>query len=192
MIPRLLSPLAGIALALAATLLLHAQTKAVPIMPSPRVVVVVPASIHKVGEPLEVTVTLENVGTKSFYLPKELSGGGGIPGFEIRLSRSGEPYCFVNADYGCGRTGKGKKVNQFLDEDFLLLPPGGLVGMHARLATACKVVPQSPPLRPGRYEVTAVYSGSSVCVPDLSNKKTKFPVLQSTVTAAPVQVELTE
>jgi hypothetical protein len=161
----------------------------------PRVVTEVPASVHRVGEPVEVTVTLENVGTESFYIPKEFSDGG-LPGFEIRLGRRGEPYCFVNADFACSsnvqRALKKKDVKQLLNDYFLLLPPGGLVGIHTRLPTACNLAPGLAPLAPGKYEVTAVYLGSDVCVPDISKRNTKFPVLQSTVEAAPVSIELTE
>jgi hypothetical protein len=185
------STLALIVLALVPALVSHTQTKASPATSFPTVVVSVPRPVSKSGEPVEVIATLENAGTESLYVPKGLNDFG----FDLELLSSGAPYCQVVADFVCTSAQKAlnrKAVEQLLNEYFLLLPPGGLVGIHTRLRTSCPLAPRIPALAPGKYEVTVSYSGEGVCVPDLSKKDTKFPVLQSTVRGAPVQVELTE
>jgi len=184
--------LALIVLALIPALFSHSQTKASPATSFPKVVASVTKAVSKAGEPVEVTATLENVGTESLYVPKELEGSSG---FELELLSSGAPYCHVNADFACSSAAqkalKKRAAEQLLDEYFLLLPPGGLVGIHTRLTTTCPF-PNAHALAPGKYEVTVVYSGRGVCIPELSKKDTRFPVFQSTVQGAPVQVELTQ
>ncbi|MGA9814915.1 MAG: hypothetical protein WBQ64_19195 [Terriglobales bacterium] len=139
---------------------------------------------------MEVTVTLENVGKESFYVPKEAGGGNGDVGFDVYILRNGEPYCVVSANYSC-ITKKRHSTEHLLNEHFLLLPPGGLLGLHTWLRTT-SCVPGIPALAPGIYEVSAGYSGMGGCVPDLSNKHTQFPILRSRIKGVLMQFELTE
>jgi hypothetical protein len=83
-------------------------------------------------------------------------------------------------------------IEHILDEHFLLLPPGGLIGMRVRLMSSCLFLPSAPALAPGKYEVTVAYWTNDPCVPDLSNRRDKFPILQSRVVGAPVEVKLSE
>ena len=158
--------------------------------PSPRLVASLARSVYKAGEAVEVTVTLENVGKESFYVPKEINSGYDDVGFEVYLLRNGEPYCVVSANINC-LTSKPKRqsIEQLLSDRFLLLPSGAIIGFHARLPTSCFF---GTPLPPGNYELVADYSGSGGCVPDLSDKRTQFPVLHSKVKGVRLQLELTE
>ena len=148
---------------------------------------------YKVGEPIDVTATLENAGTESFYVPKQIGeSSGSIPGFDIVLLHNGKPFCHTIRDYACSATRqKRSSTEQLLNEHFLLLPPGGLIGIHIHLATSCWL-PHSDPAPPGTYEVQVAYYGSDVCVPDLSNRRAQFLVLQSTVNGEPIHLELTQ
>jgi hypothetical protein len=159
--------------------------------PSPKLVASLARSVYKVGEAVEVTVTLENAGKESFYVPKELNSGYDDVGFQVYLLRNGEPYCVVTAEYNClTKKTKRQTIEQLLSDRFLLLPSGGMIGFHARLPTSCNF--GMPALPPANYEVVADYSGSGGCLPDLSNKRTPFPVLHSKVEGVRIQFELTE
>jgi hypothetical protein len=182
--------MAASVLVLASALVSNAQNKATPSSPSPKLVASLARSVYKVGETVEVTVILENVRKESFYVPKALGGGYGDVGFDVYILRSGEPYCVVSASYNC-ITKKRHSAEQLLNEHFLLLPLGGLFGLHMWLKTT-SCVPGIPTLPPGKYEVSAAYSGTSGCVPDLSNKRTQFPILRSKVKGMQMQFELTE
>ena len=105
--------------------------------------------------------------------------------------RNGEPYCIVEGSFVCGKV-KRRTVDQLLRDDFLLLPSGGLFGLHVRLRTSCVPVGVTPPLSPGTYEIAAEYSGSGGCLPDLGNKLTQFPVLRSRLEPVRTPFELTE
>ena len=179
-------------LILASAVVSTAQSGAISSSLAPKVEASLARSVYKVGEPVEVTVTLENAGKESFYVPKDLGGGFDDIGFELYLLRNGEPYCVVEVQYNClARNPKRRSVEQLLSDHFLLLPPGGLVGLHTWLRTT-SCVPGIPALPPGKYEVSAAYSGMGDCVPDLSNKHTQFPILQSKVKGVRMQFELTE
>jgi len=179
-------------LVLATAVVSNAQSEATPSSPLPKLVASLARSTYKVGENVELTVTLENVGKEGFYVPKELGGGYDDVGFELYLLRNGEPYCVVEVQYNClTRKPKRRGVKQLLSDYFLLLPPGGLIGLHTWLRTT-SCVPGIPALPPGKYEVSAAYSGMGDCVPDLSNKRTQFPILQSRVKGVRMQFELTE
>ena len=182
--------IAASVLVLASALASNAQTEAAPASPSPKLGASLARSVYKVGESVEVTVTLENVGKESFYVPKEAGGGNGDVGFDVYILRNGEPYCVVSANYSC-ITKKRHSTEHLLNEHFLLLPPGGLLGLHTWLRTA-SCVPGIPALAPGIYEVSAGYSGMGGCVPDLSNKHTQFPILRSRIKGVLMQFELTE
>jgi hypothetical protein len=181
--------MAASVLVLASAIVSNAQSEATPSSPSPKLVASIAKSVYKVGEEVEVTVTLENVGKESFYIPKELADD---LGFEVELLRNGEPYCVVEVQYNClGKKYKRQSVEQLLSDHFFLLRPGGLVGLHTWLRTT-SCVPGIPALPPGKYEVSAAYSGTGDCVPDLSNKRTQFPILQSRAKGVRMQFELTE
>ncbi len=179
-------------LILAAALVSDAQDMGAQSPTSPKLEASLARSVYKVGEPVEITVTLENAGKESFYVPKELGGGFDDVGFELYVLRDGEPYCVVEVQYNC-LTNKPKRrsVEQRLSDHFLLLRPGGLIGLHTWLRTT-SCVPGIPALSPGKYEISVAYSGMGDCVPDLSNKRTKFPILQSKVKGVRMQFELTE
>jgi hypothetical protein len=184
--------MAASVLVLASAVVSNAQSEATPSSPSPKLVASIAKSVYKVGEAVEVTVTLENVGKESFYVPKELGGGYDDVGFELYLLRNGEPYCVVSVQYNClGKKHKRQSVEQLLSDHFLLLRPGRLVGLHTWLRTT-SCLPGIPALAPGKYAVSAAYSGMGDCVPDLSNKRTQFPILQSRVKGVRMQFELTE
>lgn len=182
--------MAASVLVLASAIVSNAQREATPSSPSPKLAASLARSVYKVGEAVEVTITLENAGKESFYVPKELGGGYDDVGFDLYLLRNGQPYCVVEAQINC-ITKKRQSVEQLLSERFLLLPPGGLVGLHTWLRTT-SCVPGIPALPPGKYEVSAAYSGMGDCIPDLSNKRTQFPILQSRVKGIRMQFELTE
>ena len=156
--------------------------------PPPKLVLSLAKSVYRVGEEIEATVTLENAGTNGLYVPKYLGGGFSDLGFNVFIVRGGVPYCIVEANWSCGKA-KRRSVDQILRDDFLLLPPGGLIGLHVRLRTNCVPI---PPLPPGIYEVAARYSGSGMCLPDLGNKHTQFPVLRSKVETVRTPFELAE
>ena len=176
-------------LILALAALSNAQIEATSHSPSPKLVANLARSVYKVGEAVEVTVSLENSGKESFYVPKGLGGGYDDLGFGLYLLRDGQPFCEVQANIGCvGAKTKPRSVEQLLSDNFLLLPSGGFIGLHAFLRTSCPV-PAFPTLPPGKYEVGADYSGEGGCVPDLSKKSTKFPVLRSRLKAPRMQFE---
>ena len=179
-------------LILAAGLVSYAQDKDTESSPSPKLEASLARSVYKVGEPIEVTVTLENAGKESFYVPKELGGGFDDIGFELYVLRDGEPFCVVEVQYNClTNRPKRRSLEQLLSDNFLLLRPGGLIGLHTWLRTT-SCVPGIPALPPGKYEISAAYSGLGDCVPDLRNKRTHFPILQSRVKGVRMQFELTE
>ena len=167
-----------------------AQSKATASSPSPKLVASLARSVYKVGEAVEVTVTLENASKESFYVPKEINSGYDDVGFQVYLLRNGEPYCVATAEYNClTKKTKRQNIEQLLSDRFLLPPRGGMIGFHTRLSTSCHF---GMPLAPANYEVVAEYSGSGHCLPDLSNKRTPFPVLYSKVKGERMQFELTE
>jgi len=169
----------------------NAQSKATASSPSPKLVASLARSVYKVGEAVEVKVTLENAGKESFYVPKELNRGFDDVGFQVYLLRNAEPYCVVSVQYNClSKKTKRQNIEQLLSDRFLLLPSGGMIGYHTRLPTSCHF--GLPALPPANYEVVADYSGSGGCIPDLSNKRTPFPVLSSKVKGERLQFKLTE
>jgi hypothetical protein len=168
-----------------------AQSKATASSPSPKLVASLARSVYKVGEAVEVTVTLENAGKESLYVPKEINRGYDDVGFQVYLLRNGEPYCVATAEYNClTKKTKRQNIEQLLSDRFLLLPGGGMIGFHTRLPTSCAF--GIPALSPANYEVVAEYSGSGGCLPDLSKKHTPFPVLHSKVKGVRMQFELIE
>lgn len=194
--PRL-NALATFIFALAPVLLSNAQTQArQSAAPRPKVAVSLPRTSYRIGEVIEATATLENAGPGSFYVPNWWSeSAGGIPGFDVELRHGGQPFCHVSGDFACAsaeqKKNMHKSTDQLLRERFILLQPGSLIGMRIHLATACALLPH-PVLAPGDYEVIVVYTGHDVCLPDLSQRQAKFPILQSTVEGDPIHVQLTE
>jgi hypothetical protein len=180
----------GVLVAVAAVVS-NAQIKATTDSPSPRLVASLARSVYKVGEAVEVTVTLENAGKESFYVPKELNNGYDGIGFQVYLLRNAEPYCVVSVQRNClTKKTKRQNIEQLLSDRFLLLPTGGMIGFHTRLPTTCHF--GLPALLPANYEVVVEYSASDGCLPDLSNKRTPFPVLHSKVKGVRMQFELTD
>lgn len=169
----------------------NAQSKATASSPSPELAASLVRSVYKVGEAVEVTVTLENAGKGSFYVPKDLNSGYDDVGFQVYLLRNAEPCCVVSVQRNClTKKVKRQNIDQLLSDRFLLLPTGGMIGFHTRLPTSCHF--GLPALPPANYEVAVEYSASDGCLPDLSNKRTPFPVLNSKVKGERLQFKLTE
>jgi hypothetical protein len=153
-----------------------------------KLMISVPRPSYKVGETIEATITLENVGKEDFYLYRWLWRN-----FDIELRDDKEhSFCHVDAGTNCTGVKNKRGVETILIENFILLSPGDFVGTHWSLRTSCLLLPGSPKLPAGRYHVSASYDPNANCAPDLSKKHTNFPALQSTVEATPVQVELTQ
>src|SRR5215467_9319713 len=113
---------------------------------------------YSLGEPIYFTATLANVGTSTVYVAKTFfDRGGGIAGFGLTVKQlSGE-----RSEKGCIAVGdRGvlldpRTPKQILEEDFLRLPPGGIVGYREEYS-GCVIA------HPGRYQVTATYCACDV------------------------------
>jgi hypothetical protein len=121
---------------------------------------------YSVGEPIHFTATLTNVGNSVVYVAKTFfEHGGGIAGFNLTVEqlsgkRSGQG-CLVAGDRGLLRDSRTPK--QILEEDFLRLPPGGIVDREEY--HGCVIA------NPGGYQVTATY-----CACDLNTSVVKSSV----------------
>jgi hypothetical protein len=168
-------------------ILCHAQSQTPTAIA--KLVISVPRTSYKVGETIEATITLENVGREDFYIYKWL-----WQNFDVELRDDKEhPFCHVVASINCvGVKKKRRGVDAILEKDFFFISAGDFVGGHWPLRTSCLLLPGSPKLPAGKYHVSASYNPNANCAPDLSKKHTKFPVLQSIVEATPVQVEVSE
>lgn len=119
---------------------------------------------YSLGEPIYFTATLTNVGTSAVYVAKTFfDRGGGIAGFELSVKQlSGE-----RSGKGCIAIGDravlpdSRTPKQILEEDFLRLPPGGIVGYREEYR-GCVIA------HPGRYQITATY-----CACDLNTSVVK-------------------
>jgi len=123
-----------VALALASSPLMQSQTtKGKKGTPTTNLVVEVKTdkTAYSVGESVYFTATLTNVGDSVVYVAKTFfERGGGIAGFDPTVEqlsgkRSGEG-CVGVGDRGLFPESRTPK--QILQEDFLRLPPGGIVG----------------------------------------------------------------
>ena len=120
-------------------------------------------TIYDVGEPIYLTVVLRNRGTKAVYVSKSFSDkseDGGGPGFHIYVKPlTGKPPLVRCGSSGAESFGPrpSRTLDQAIREDYLVLSPGAIVGFEKKYATGdskdCVVI------YPGRYEVTATYSG---------------------------------
>ncbi len=163
----------------------QAQSKP-PETPTPKLVASLARSTYRVGEAVEVTASLENAGTQSFYIPKDFERGD--VGFDFYLIRDGHPWCYVQAEVTCvGTKRKRQNTEELLNDHFLLLTRGAFIGLHGFLRTACM---PSQVLPPGNYEVNVGYSALPGCTPDMSGRPTKFPVFNSKITAPRMQFEI--
>jgi hypothetical protein len=108
---------------------------------------------YTIGEPIRFTVLLVNGGTFPVYISKNfLSSGGGIAGFSLSIKQAkgkSSPECPFYADAFFGKAGS-RSAKEILKDDFLRLPPGGLVGFSGRYQ-GCAVKHE------GSYEITATY-----------------------------------
>jgi hypothetical protein len=108
---------------------------------------------YSVGEPVYFTATLTNVGSSVVYVAKSFfKHEGGTAGFDLAFKQlSGK-----RSGLGCGAVGDrtllpdSRPPKQILKEDFLRLPPGGIVGYRDQYR-GCVIS------RPGRYQITATY-----------------------------------
>ena len=108
------------------------------------------------------SLLLRNKGTAGVYIAKTFFlAGGGIAGFNVSIKElTGKPSdaCPVFAD----RFGEGSRTaSRILQEDFLLLQPGGIVGYEAAYK-GCDVKHE------GMYQITATY-----CACDLNTDRVK-------------------
>jgi hypothetical protein len=113
---------------------------------------------YAVGEPVRITVLLQNRGTSPVYVAKSFSWAGfGVAGFSVSV----EQLTGKKSDIGCGIAGSGLSVQdprtpeQVLREDYLRLPPGAMVGFEDQY-TGCSL------MHPGTYEITATYSAQAL------------------------------
>ena len=112
-------------------------------------------STYAVDEPVRVTTVLRNTGNTNLYISKHFSEAlGGMAGFFVSVTQlTGKP-----SKIGCVMAGDpfprpdSRTAEQVLSEDYLLLPPGALVGFESQYR-GCVVK------YPGTYQVTAEYWG---------------------------------
>ena len=144
---------------------------------------------YKATEPIEVTVILENVGERPFYIPKFLgqSVGNVEPGFGIYIEHEGKTFCFIDVD-GLYAHEK-RKSRKILKEDFFFLPAHFSVGFRFPVRPCESDTSRTAK---GRYDIYTSYSGWVQGHPDFSKIKTDFPVLQNPIKAEPLFVEVTE
>jgi hypothetical protein len=119
------------------------------------------------GELVRFRAVLINKGSAPFYISKFFSysssdmNGANTPGFEIRIRQvSGMgmrlPGCMSVGDYLS--PSDHRTPEQILKEDFVRLPPGGLVGFEDDLNHFPPIGCVKPYQSVGKYEVAAVYS----------------------------------
>lgn len=109
---------------------------------------------YREGEPIKFRAVLANEGGYAIYLAKTWDhAGGGIAGFFISVKQlNGKP-----AKLSCGGTADrgvftdSRTPEQILREDFVRLPPGGLVGFEEQYLE-CAVE------HAGTYQIAAMYS----------------------------------
>ena len=106
------------------------------------------------------TAILRNGGNSPVYISKNISeAGGGIAGFYINVKQLvGKPSGKKCVAAGDRYPNESRTPEQVLREDYLLLPPGGMVGVEAQFFTGCVV------RNPGMYEATAEYSAQDMNV----------------------------
>jgi hypothetical protein len=116
------------------------------------------------GEPIYVTATLTNVGNSIVYIAKTFfERGGGIAGFNVTV----EQLTGKKSGVGCGGVGdrfdshEARSPKQILQEDFLRLPPGAIVGYQFKYR-GCVIA------HPGKYQVIATY-----CACDLNTGRVR-------------------
>ena len=117
-------------------------------------------SVYAAGEPVLFTAILRNDGNGSVYISKHFfEAGGGIAGFYVNVRQvTGKPSGKKCVAAGDRYPNESRTPEQVLREDYLLLPPGAMVGVEAEFFTGCVV------RNPGVYEATAVYSAQDLNV----------------------------
>jgi len=116
------------------------------------------------GEPIYFTATLTNAGNSAAYIAKRFfEREGGIAGFGVTV----EQLTGKKSGMGCAAAGdrfdlhESRSPKQILQEDFLRLPPGAIVGYQFRYK-GCVVA------HPGKYQVVATY-----CACDLNTGRVR-------------------
>jgi hypothetical protein len=115
---------------------------------------------YVVGETVRFTAILRNSGTTPAYISKSFGeAAGGIAGFYVSIQQlTGKTSGKVCDGYGDRFISKDSRTpEQVLREDYLALPPGGLVGFEAKYE-GCAVK------NPGRYRISATYSAQDLFV----------------------------
>jgi len=117
-------------------------------------------NVYVADEPVLFTAILRNAGNGPVYISKNFSqAGGGIAGFYINVKQlTGKPSGKKCVAAGDRYPNESRPAEQVLREDYLLLPPGAMVGVEAQFFTGCVV------RNPGVYEATAVYSAQDMNV----------------------------
>jgi hypothetical protein len=122
---------------------------------------------YAVGEPIYFTATLTNVGDSVVYIAKTFfEQGGGTAGFDLTVEQLSGKRSGIGC-LGVGDRGifpESRTPQQILQEDFLRLPPGGIVGYRSEYR-GCTIA------HPGRYQVKATY-----CACDLNTRLVKSSV----------------
>jgi hypothetical protein len=117
-------------------------------------------AVYHVGEAVLFTAVLRNEGIASAYISKDFSeAGGGIAGFYVEVKQlTGKPSSKKCAAAGDRSPMESRMPEQVLHEDYLLLPPGAMVGFQAPFFTGCVV------RNPGIYRAQVVYSAQDMNV----------------------------
>jgi hypothetical protein len=117
------------------------------------------------GELVHFTALLTNKGHSSLYIAKSFfESGGGIAGFSISVKQLTGKHSGVGCASVADRFAQDdpRAPKQILQEDYMLLPPGSIVG-YEDYYHGCDVA------HPGIYEMTATY-----CPCDLNISKVKL------------------
>jgi hypothetical protein len=152
---------------IAASILIHAQDSPETVL-TPNWVMQVEVKTDRtsyaVGESIHFTTTLTNLGTSVVYIAKSFfERGGGIAGFNVTV----EQLTGKTSGKGCVAAGdrfdlhESRSPKQILQEDYLRLPPGGIVGFQSQYR-GCVIA------NPGNYQMTATY-----CACDLNMGKVR-------------------
>jgi hypothetical protein len=141
---------------------------------------------YAVGEAVRFRALLINSGP-AVYVSKEFDhAGGGIAGFYVHVKQlSGN-----ESGSQCGFAGDrlpdriNRSSEQILEEDFLLLPKAGIVGLEDNYP-GCEVA------SPGEYEITATYSAQDLNMSKLPDQDTTgIRVLKGQIQSKPFRFRI--
>jgi hypothetical protein len=144
---------------------------------------------YVVGDKLRFTALLINTGRSSVYVAKQFSrAGGGIAGFHVSVKQlSGTQTNTVNCE-GFGDRApvvESRSPQQIIEEDFILLPPGGIVGFRSGYG-GCAVE------HPGKYEMAAEYLAQDLNIEKIPKGTKLGDVLTGRVASDPFRFRVHE